>query len=453
MRYNPHLFGETKNPTRGEEMIQQTILPIKLERMEAKHTGRSGLFLYAEFMKGFGVDKWITQHMPAPRSGRGYAPLPYITTISMTMYGGGTTIEDTKEIREDEPLKEAIGLKRVPSSSAEGDWLRRTAKRSGIEGMEKVNTRIAQKIINKDKRTQYTLIVDPTIIEAEKKDCKTTYLGITGYRPVIAVIKELDIVIACQFKEGNDNGGRLEIIKKSFEAMPEGKKIDKVLLDSEYYTNEVMEYLSEKGVKWAIAADKDSAIKKSIEGIKESEWTAYKTREGASTDREIGAFVHTTNKGKEAFTVITIRWKDRQQNLFGDSYNYHCIATNDTEGAEEDKQQIIWQYNERAYIENNIKEIKGGFGMEQMPTGDFGGNALYFSIGIMTYNLFIAQKYWTMPEAWVNKTIKSIRWLLVEVVGRIIKRSRRVFFKIAATVEKYLIYERMRQRTYALATE
>ena len=47
--------------------------------------------------------------------------------------------------------------------------------------------------------------------------------------------------------------------------------------------------------------------------------------------------------------------------------------------------------------------------MEQMPTGDFGANALYFGIGILSYNLFIAQKYFTMPVEWAGKTIKSIR--------------------------------------------
>ena len=93
---------------------------------------------------------------------------------------------------------------------------------------------MARKIIRKDKRKTCTLIIDPTIIEAEKKDACMTYLGVKGYRPVIAVLKELGIVIAYQFKEGNDNGGRLDIIKKVFEMMPEGKEITKVLLDSEY---------------------------------------------------------------------------------------------------------------------------------------------------------------------------------------------------------------------------
>ena len=119
--------------------------------------------------------------------------------------------------------------------------------------------------------------------------------------------------------------------------------------------------------------------------------------------------------------------------------------------AEEKKEEVIWQYNERAYIESHIKEIKIGFSMEQMPSGDFGANALYFGIGIMTYNLFIAQKYFTMPFEWANKTIKSIRWLLIETVGRVIERSRSITLKIAATREKYRVYLEMRENLCRLS--
>lgn len=235
--------------------------------------------------------------------------------------------------------------------------------------------------------------------------------------------------------------------------MPEGKEIEKVLLDSEYYTNEVMEYLHEKrvekGVEWIIAVDKDSAVKATIQAIPFAEWKPYKTREGKQTDREISETVHSTNKGKEAFRMVVLRWKERQAGLFNTTYNYHAIATSMNEV---NKEEVIWQYNERAYIESHIKEIKIGFGMECVPTGDFGANALYFGIGIMTYNLFIAQKYFTMPIEWASKTIKSIRWLLVEVVGRVIERGRRLILKIAATAEKYRAYLEMRERLLQLCS-
>lgn len=150
-------------------MIQQTLMPIKIERMEPRHTARGGLFFYAEFMRCLGVERWILEYMPHPESGRGFSPLIFIKPISMMLYGGGQCIDDIKEIKQDKAIRKTCGLSIIPSSSTTGDWLKRTAQRGGIEGMEMVNRETAQAIIKKDKRKKYTLIVDPTIIEAEKK--------------------------------------------------------------------------------------------------------------------------------------------------------------------------------------------------------------------------------------------------------------------------------------------
>lgn len=195
-------------------MIQQRLMPIKLERMESKLTARSGLFLHAEFMEVFGVDDLIQQSMPKPESGRGFKALTFIKPLSMTLYGGGQSIEDMKEIREDKALRKALGISTVPSPSAEGDWLRRMAKKGGIKGIEMVNKKVAHKIILKDRRKSYTLIVDPTIIEAEKKQAHMTYVGVKGYRPVIAVLKELDIAIAYEFpvcRQAGKKGATMEV--------------------------------------------------------------------------------------------------------------------------------------------------------------------------------------------------------------------------------------------------
>lgn len=279
---------------------------------------------------------------------------------------------------------------RFPSSSAIGDWLRRIGDRGGIEGVEHVNRAIIRKVLKQEERKDYPLIIDPTLIEAEKRDARMTYEGFKGYRPVVATLKENGLTIAYQFREGNDNGGRVEIIQKSFENMPDGREIREVLLDSEYYTNEVMEYLTQREeVQWVIAADKDSSILKAIEAISEMEWKPFKTSDGIMTEREIAETVHTTNKGEVAFRLIILRWKEMQGDLFKDTYSYHCIATNI---ADESSEEVVWRYNQRAHIENHIKEIKSGFGMERLPSWDFWANAVYFGIGIMTYNLFLAQK-------------------------------------------------------------
>ena len=291
------------------------------------------------------------------------------------------------------------------------------------------------------------MIVDPTMIESCKREAQMSYLGFKGYRPVVATLKEIGLVVAYEFKEGNDNGGRVDILKKAFGKMSDGKKIEEVFLDAEYYTNEVIEYLETKGVRWAIAADKDASVQEAITTISENDWEALKTEDGVMTDRQVAETIHTMNKGKVAFRLIVLRWKERQGDLFRDTYCYHCIATGMIEKSAE---QVVWRYNGRAHIENHIKEIKSGFGMDRMPSGDFRANAVHFGIGIMTYNLFIAQKLLTMPEQWRTKTIKTVRWLLIEVAGKLIHHSRRVILKVATSIDKYRIYLEMRRRTYEL---
>ena len=422
-------------------------MPFKMERTEEKITARSGLALYGEFMEAMGVEGLAEKHIPKAGSGRGYKASAYITPISMMLYGGGEGIEDVREIRGDSPIRDMLEIEEVPSSSGIGDWLKRMGERGGIEGMEKVNDEVVRKIFEKDKGDGYTLIIDPTMIEANKREAEMSYLGYKGYRPVIATLKENGVAIAYKFKGGSDNGGKLEIVKKAFSKMPPGKKISTVLLDSEYYSNEVIEYVSGKVSRWAIAADKDAAVMEAIRCIPDEGWAQFKTRDGLTTDREIAETVHTMNKSKKSFRLVVLRWRDKQPDLFGNKYNYHCIAA---EMEKESSEELVWEYNGRVHIENHIKEVKGGFGMERMPCGEFGANAVYFGIGILTYNLFLAQRMQTMPEEWKTKTIKSIRWIFVEVGGKLIRHGRETILKIAASVEKYRIYLEMRRRTYEL---
>src|SRR5208282_3575304 len=439
-----------KNKRRVKRMIPQSVLPFKLKRTEEHITARSGLALYAEFMKAMRVTGLVNEYFPKAGSGNSYKASEYITPLSLMLYGGGESIEDVREIRGDATLRKLAGLQKIPSVSAIGDWLRRMGEGSGVIATERVNTSICQNILRRDKGNNYTLIVDPTIIETGKREAQMTYLGYKGYRPVVATIKELGVSIAYEFKEGNDMGGRVDIIEKAFGVMPSGKTIGRVLLDSEYYSNEVMEYLHTTGVKWIIAGDKDKAVMENIKNVKEESWKPFRAKDEVMTDREIAETIHATEKGKGAFRLIVLRWRENQSDLFGDSYCYHCLATNMTE---ETVSEVVWLYNGRAHIENHLKEIKGGFGMERMPSGEFKANAVHFAIGIMTYNLFIAQRLLTMPEDWKNKTIKSIRWLLVEMAGKLIRHGRMTILKLVSGVEKYMVCMEMRRRTYELLRE
>ena len=436
-------MGENLNQE-GTNMIQQGILPFKLERTSEEITPRSGLVIYAEILRALGVKRLVECHMPKPLSNRGYRAWRFIEPLLLMIYGGGRHIEDLREIRDDVALREVIGLTDMPSLSTFGDWLIRMGERGGREAMEEVNKEVFRKIVAKCDEKEYTLDVDSTVIESWKEEAKWTYKKVKGYHPIAGFLKENALCIAYEFREGNvqAGSGAEEFLKKCEEALPEGKKITAIRSDSAFYQAEVINWCEESGKKYTITADKDKAVMEVIGTIKN--WRRLHDKEGNPTDREIGSTIHTMNKTEKAFRLIVERWQNPQPSLFSqDKWCYHVIATNIDDWEEE---EIVWFHNERCQVENLIKELKIGFSMEQMVSGNFLANSLYFALGILVYNTTQAQKLLFMGEEWHRKTIATIRWKLVEIAGKVIRHGRRVILKIVASVEKLKIFLEIRRR-------
>lgn len=454
-----------KNQKGVKDMIKQNLLECnKIERSEEEVTARAGLIMFDGFMKAMKIGEVINKHMPVPGSNRGLKAWQYIRPLSLMQYGGGRHIADLRELREDKTLQKATGLKSIPSDSAVGDWLLRMGKGNGVEGMEKVHREASIKILKMDNKEEYTLWADPTIIDlGDKGYAEMLYTGQKGDRPILAGLKELPIFVYHKYRKGNAMGGTKEALKSGFETVEAaGKKIKHTALDSEFYNAEVINFLQSKdNVTFTIVADKDAAVKEAIKAIPEGQWRPYHDIQGIKTDREIAVTVHAMDE-TEAFTLVVLRWKKDQLNLFEpDGYFYHAIATNMEADGEAvikihkesvpDACRAIWQYNERAQMENYIKELKIGVGMEQMPCGEFEANAMYFSIGVLTYNLIIAQKHFVIQEGMQNCTIATLRWKLVQVAAWIANHGNRIRLKIATTLEKFNHYIRMIKRMEAIA--
>ncbi len=425
-------------------MIKQTQLRFKLGITDDEITPRAGLSVYAEFLRGFGIKDLIERDMPRAGSNRGYRAWQYIEPIMMMLYGGGRHIEDLREIVEDKALRKLIALKDIPSVSTVGDWLRRMGSGEGLDRLKHVIDRATEKALHLHDTKEYTLWSDPTLIEAEKADAKMTYKGFKGYKPILTAFKELPIIAYHRFRDGNAMGDTVEAIEAAYSVLPEGKRIRHASLDSEFYSAEVINLLMKKGTTFTIAVDKDHAVIEAIKGI--DNWRSFIAEDGTVTDREIGESVHVTNKAQEAFRLIVLRWKNTQGDLFNhQEYNYHAIATDLESSAEE----AVWEYNDRGQMENIIKELKLGIGMESLPSGDFGANAFWFALGVLVYNTFILQRELLLPEDHRTKTIGSLRWSLIGIAGKLIRHGRRLILLLATTWDKYTLYHRMRQRCMA----
>jgi len=138
-----------------------------------------------------------------------------------------------------------------------------------------------------------------------------------------------------------------------------------------------------------------------------------------------------------------MRWKNPELDLFKKTgeYCYHGIATNYLEEDKDSRAVILW-HNGRSNSENYNKEIKCGFGMDWMPCGEYGANAVWFGIGVLAYNLFIASKLYLFPGEWIKKTIRTIRWQFIEIAGKIVSHAKTLVLKLCSTLrETYEIYK------------
>ncbi len=264
-----------------------------------------------------------------------------------------------RELRAEREVLERLGLEAVPDAGTVGDWLRRQGV-AGAEALEGVSQALAAECL-KEEPEEMTLDVDATEIEAEKQDAAWTYNRVKGYMPMLGYVNGL-----CVGQEFWSSPRGCE------GALAEGKRIY-FRSDSAAYQAEVISHYSQPGRSFTIPADLDPAVKREIAHLPGAARAPYGPREGWARDREIAETVHTMKGTERAFRLIVLRWANPQPSLFeAERYCDHAVATNWDESAAE----VVWKHNGRGESENWHKELKGGFGMEQMPCGKFEANAM-----------------------------------------------------------------------------
>ena len=431
--------------------MTQTILDFTLSTTKEKLTPRAGVIILGEYLKGLGLEKLCNDNLPLPLNHKGYNPFEFIYPLVLMLHSGGRVIDDIKEIRVDRALKDSLNIKQIPSSSGIIKWLKRTGL-VGVYGIERINEDLMQKYL---KRNDEDLIldIDATVIEAHKKTSKYTYKKVPGYTPMIGHING-GYVIASEFRDGNISPAdtNLEFIKKCINNLPKNKSLAWLRADSATYQAEIFNYCENNNINFAIGGQLDKSVIKQINKI--SDW------ETLSVTEDVSEFVHTMTHTKNAFRMIVIKRNitpmlphleyilTPEEKVQYHKERFYVIATNNNDLS---ATEIINLYRQRGETsENKIKELKNGFNMNYLPSSDFISNALYFQIGTLSYNLFILFK--TILESNLLKhTIKTIRYKLYNIAGKVIKHARKTILKVN---EEFIdILQEIRQKAYEVSLE
>jgi len=435
--------------------IAQTVFSFKIETTKEKLTAHGGLAMMAEFNEGIGLRELTDQYLPGPGSNRGFEPSVMVDSLVLMLQGGGRTLENLRELKNEEGLRKLVGRDEIPEADTVGDWLRRMGDpqggQMGLWGLDKVRDKINERILRRDGIREYTLDADATEIVGDKAEALFTYNGNKGYMPMLGFLYETPVCVYDEFREGNvaPASGQKAFYLECKRRMPVGKRVGYYRADSASYQAELFNELEQDGVRYAITVDQDKAVRGVIGLIEAAQWEEPVKGCGY----ELAETVHCMEKTDKAFRLVVKRWVVRQGELFetrDTGYAYHAVATNCSERDKTTAEVLAW-HNQRGQAENFNKELKIGFGMDRMPCGQSWANAVFFRIGVIAYNLFIGFKRVACPESWMKQTIATVRWKMLQVAGRIVKHGGQVVLKLMVDLEKLELFRGIRKRSFELS--
>jgi len=277
---------------------------------------------------------------------------------------------------------------------------------------------------------------EPFTIDLDSTHCETyglakeggsdhNYTGARGYHPLLATGAVTGDVLHSRLRNGNSTSSRgggtflTETFARVRGARASGQLT--VRADSGFYTHAVAA-ARKHNVRFSITVRLYPALRAVIEAIDEKEWTAITYWMAGAAVAET-SYVPFAKQGGTSVRLIV----RRVQRLAGGaqlslmpSYEYHAFITDRT------GEMLVLEADHRrhAVVENAIRDLKYGMGLNHLPSGKFKANAAWLAVQVIAHNL----ARWTVRlglKAGIVNT-KTLRRQLFSLPGRLTRSARRL---------------------------
>ena len=92
---------------------------------------------------------------------------------------------------------------------------------------------------------------------------------------------------------------------------------------------------------------------------------------------------------------------------------------------------IPWLYKRCGKSEEAHRVMKDDLAGGKLPSDDFGSNAAWWWIMILSLNLNAAMKQLVLGKSWIPRRMKAIRFHLINLPARIMERSRQLLVRVS----------------------
>ena len=196
-----------------------------------------------------------------------------------------------------------------------------------------------------------------------------------------------------------------------------------VRADSGFYAHTVVAACREMDVRFSITIRQRASLRDLIEAIPEEDWTPIPYwMDGAADVAETTYTPFQTKPDAAPVRLIVRRVKPTpgsQLALFA-RYSYHAFIT-DRDG---ETLELEADHRRHAEVENAIRDLKYGVGLNHMPSARFAANGAWLAVQVMAHNL----ARWTARIGLGERTVitKTLRRRVFALVGRITRSARRL---------------------------
>ena len=156
--------------------------------------------------------------------------------------------------------------------------------------------------------------------------------------------------------------------------------------DSGFYTHGVVSVCRRQKVRFSITIRQRVSLRNLIEAIPEADWTPIPYwMEGAAdvAEAEYTPFRNESDAAPVRLIVRRVRPTPGSQLALFTTYSYHGFIT-DRDG---DTLELEADHRRHAEIENAIRDLKYGVGLNHLPSGRFAANAAWLAVQVMAHNL------------------------------------------------------------------
>ena len=269
-----------------------------------------------------------------------------------------------------------------------------------------------------------TIDLDSTICEtyglAKEGARHHGYTGKRGYHPLLAVAAGTGDVLMARLRDGRANTARgaAHFLRETVSRVRYGGASGQLTMraDSGFYTHAVVAVCRRMDVRFSIAIRQRARLRNLIEAIPEDAWTPIPYwMDGAADVAETTYTPFQAEADAAPVRLIVRRVKPApgsQLALFA-TYSYHGFIT-DRDG---ETLELEADHRRHAEIENAIRDLKYGVGLNHLPSGRFAANGAWLAVQVMAHNL----ARWTARIGLGQQivTTKTLRRRVFALAGRI----------------------------------